>query len=167
MPVHVLFLGISTFGICLAAHVLLWRFHPPHHHVPALFALFSIGGMLLLCTVRIHFDFLSGTDWTAVVLLHAAMSSAYIQLYPAGQARSPSAALLIAVGQSMPRGMNEAEIRHLLDPEKAFHERLKDLAVSGLIRNENGKLSLTARGRAFILPFLYYRRMLGIPEGKG
>ena len=164
MPAVVLLLGVSIFSLCLVGHIIVWRFHRPRHDARVLFALFFMGGIALLSG---FFGSLSGTDWMANVLLHVAMSCGYIQLYPASQANSPSVTILKAVSQSMPHGMNEAEIRSLLDLEKNFQERIEDLLVSGLMIRENGRLSLTKRGRAFIVPFIYYRRMLGIPEGKG
>lgn len=164
---NVLLLGLGLFGFCLATHVILWRFYRPRHHVLALMTLFFIGGLILLWGVRAAFDSLSGADGVAIALLHIALSCGYIQLYPASQAQSPSVTILIAVKKSMPRGMSESEIGSLLNPEMTFHDRIEDLVAAGLIRDGNEKLALTDRGRAFILPFIYYRRMLGIPEGKG
>ena len=167
MPAAVLFLGMTAFLFSLTLHVILWRLRRPRHHVLALLTLFFIAGIFLLFSLGFFFGPLSGTDQLAALLLYAALSCGYIQLYPASQANSPSVAILTAVRKSMPRGMSESEIRSLLDPEQTFHDRVDDLVISGLMTEAGGKLSLTGRGRAFILPFIVYRRLLGVPEGKG
>ena len=166
MPAAVLFLGISTFLVSLTGHVLLWRRRRPRHQLPALLAIFFIVGPLWLAAFHNFFGPLSDTDWLAAALLHLAMSCGYIQLYPASQGNSPSVTILTAVHESMPLGMTEAEIRALLDTEKAFQDRIDDLVLSGLVQDGKGKLSLTDKRRTFIFPFIYYRRLLAIPEGK-
>ena len=166
MSPEVIFLGAGTFLVCLAAHVILWRLRRPHRHALALLAVFFMGGASLLSLERVIFH-LGIENWIAVALLHFAMSCGYIQLYPASQAQSPSVTILLAVKKSMPRGMSEAEIVSLINPGKIFHDRIEDLTASGLVTGQNGTLALTARGRAFIRPFMIYRALLGIPEGKG
>ena len=156
MPAEILFSGIGTFFTCLAFHVILWRFYHPKRHALALFGVFFTGGAFVMTVFHLFS--------VPAMFLHAALSCGYIQLYPACQAQSPSVTILKAVGE---RPMTEAEIRSLLDPEKTFQNRIEDLTASGLVKEQNGKLSLSERGRAFILPFIVYRRLLGIPEGKG
>lgn len=159
-------MGLGIFAICMTLHVLLWRIYQPKRHLVALLSLFFLGGAVLFFALQIFFK-LSFPDALAVALLHTALSCGYIQLYPASQAQSPSVTILTTVKKSMPHGMTENEIRSLLNTEMTFQDRVEDLMAAGLVQHEKKGLSLTKRGRGFILPFIYYRRMLGIPEGKG
>jgi len=194
MTAHVILLGIGSFSVCLLFHVILWQFRRPYHHALALFGIFFLGGGFLLMVSAFLMRSLSGTDWLAIGLMHVALSCGYIQLYPASQANSPSVTLLMAVRKSMPAGLTDEDIHALFETRSAVHppsqktpeggglplrgcrplsswgglqDRVEELVVSGLVQDEAGQLSLTHRGRAFISPFIYFRKMLGIPEGKG
>lgn len=106
-------------------------------------------------------------DLTAAGLLHAALSSAYIQVYPASQADSPSLRVLLLVGTSMPVGMTENEIQASFNEDALLESRIQDLVESGLVTESRGKLELSAEGRFLITPFILLRRMLGLEAGKG
>jgi hypothetical protein len=166
MSLAVLVLGIAIFLLCLLLHILLWRSLRPQKHIPALLAIFFGAGALLVFLAASGLN-LSHADAFAVLLLHVAISCGYIQLYPASQADSPSVIILSAVQDAMPQGLSESELQALIQTKNAFQGRVDDLVFSGLVADKNGTLSLTDRGRAFILPFMIYRRLLGIPEGKG
>ena len=167
MKSEVILLAFGVFFVSLAGHIVVWRIRHPRRHALALFVFFSIPASLMIWAISRVLDSLSGTDLFAIALMYTAVSSAYIQLYPASQAQSPSMKLLSMVQKSMPHGMTEDEIRVSFDSAQIFQARVDDLLHAGLLRREDGFIALTGKGRAFIWPFIFYRRLLGIPEGKG
>ena len=111
--------------------------------------------------------YLSLLDLSAIVLLHIALSSAYIQVYPASQATSPSLKILLLIKKSMPHGMAEIQIQKVFNPKELLETRIQDLVDSGLVWENGDKLALTSSGHALILPFVFLRQILGLPAGKG
>lgn len=99
--------------------------------------------------------------------MHAALSCAYIQVYPASQADSPSFKILLLVRKSMPAGMTQREIRAIFNSKVLLEDRLQDLTHAGLIKEYESNLELTQKGHALILPFMILRRLIGLPMGKG
>ena len=167
MKPDILLWGLILFFLCFGVHILIWRFRHPKRHALALMAIFfapCIAFVILLGGICPH---LSNVDLFAIALLHVAISCAYIQLYPASQANSPSMQIMTIVQKSMPRGISVEEIQSLFDPMNVFDARVNDLLAADLICENAGKLSLTGRGHVLIVPFILYRRTLGIPEGKG
>ena len=110
---------------------------------------------------------LTGIELFAVALLHAALSFAYIQVYPASQAQSPSLKILLLVGKAMPAGLAGSEIQAQFKPAELLEERIQDLIDAGLVHEENGFLELTPSGRAMVFPFVVLRTALGLSAGAG
>ena len=163
----ILLVGLGLFIICLVCHILIWRRRHPKRHALALFIVFIVPVIVLTPLVGTVWPQLPLVDLAAVMLLHVSLSCAYIQFYPASQADSPSLRILLLVGKSMPLGMTESEICSIFDPKDLFEARVDDLLSSGLIQKSSGKLTITTQGRVFILPFIVFRNLLGLPLGEG
>lgn len=167
MRLATLVLPLLSFTACLLLHVLIWRVRKPRDHAGTLLAIFLLP-LIALPSMAGWFGFTaSPLEWAAIFLLHAAMSMAYIQIYPASQADSPSLKVMALVFQAMPKGLTAGEIAAQFDPCRLFHDRLDDLAAVGHIKREGEKVFLTSRGRLLILPFVWLRRMIGLPWGQG
>lgn len=148
-------------------HILAWRVRHPKHHAIALLEIFIGFPLMGLLFWKIPHPFFSWAELYAILLLHASLSFAYIQVYPASQADSPSFKILLHVGKSMPQGMSALEIRSLFSSTKLLDERIHDLINSDLICEESGKLALTTRGKWFVMPFMTLRKILGLSAGAG
>ena len=154
------------FALFLGIHVVIWRFRQPKQHalvlmviVLALLVIFVIAG------ASFQFDLI---DLTAISLLYIALSCAYIQIYPASQADSPSLRILLIVDQNKDRGLLEEEIKTYFTSKSLFDDRIDDLLSSGLIgETSQQKLILTKKGRLLILPFIILRNLIGLPKGGG
>ncbi len=163
----VLFLGFSLFFLCLALHVLVWRIWHPQRHAIALFTVFlgpcvPFAALFMLFCSSLHF-----VDLLAIVLLHLALSCAYIQVYPALQAFSPTLVILLLVRKSMPLGVTQEELMSRLDTKFLMGERLQDLIHARLVRESDQNIELTPRGLALIYFFILFRRAFGLSMGKG
>ncbi|MFH0983981.1 MAG: hypothetical protein V1882_00440 [Candidatus Omnitrophota bacterium] len=162
-----LVLPLLSFAGCMLLHILIWRIRKPRDHAGALLAVFLIP-LTVLPFLAGWFGFAASlSEWAAIFLLHAAMSMAYIQIYPASQADSPSLKVMVLVSQAMPKGLTAGEITSQFDPSRLFHDRIDDLAAVGHIVRDGDRVLLTSRGRLLIAPFFWLRRMIGLPWGKG
>ena len=169
MAVHsnILLIGFGTFFCCLILHVFLWRIRHPRNHAGALLLVFFAPGAALIFFASLCWPHSSGLDLFATSLLHASLSCAYIQIYPASQADSPSLRMLALVGSSMPAGMTEAEIQTHFNQEDLFAARVRDLLEAQLVQEVDEKLVLTLKGRTMVIPFLILRTIVGLSPGKG
>jgi len=148
-------------------HILLWRLKRPNRHALSLLFIFIIIPGVFLASVGMLSENISWTEVCGIFLLHASLSFAYIQVYPASQADSPSFKILLHVGKSMPQGMTAGEIQALFPAAVLLDARIEDLVRATLVSEKDGKLSLTKQGELLIRPFIYLRQILGLPAGEG
>ena len=153
------------YALFLAIHITWWRGRHPRRDALALFGIYS--ACLILLFLAISFFEYSLFDNLAATLLFTSWTFAYILVYPASQAASPSFRILYLIGRAGPGGVAEGQIFSSLGESDLFDARLHDLLGSGLVVKEKEMLSPTAKGRMLIVPFLWLRRALGLPAGKG
>ena len=106
-------------------------------------------------------------EWSAIYLLHFALSFAYILSYPAIEAVSPSLAISLMIGDSNPQGMLHEDLVHVFGDEIVLEPRIRDLVEAGLIVETDGYFTVTSRGITLVKCFILLRRLLGLPIGKG
>jgi len=173
MRAIVLVAGFGAFACCLTFHVILWRVARPRSDVRALFLIFlGLPTMIALgifgaAAVIPAVKWLDGLHILATLLLHWALSSAYIQSYPAVQARSPSLEIAFAVSRSAPRGLSREELLATVNTGLLVDERLEDLVANRLIRAEGERYVLTPFSTRLIRLFLGLRFVLGLPNRGG
>lgn len=175
MTFSILAASSLIFFICLCLHIVIWRWWHPKRRVVALFLLFIILPLLFiigyvglerLVVVPSVLSF-ARVEWLSIYLFHLAFSSAYILSYPAIEAVSPSLAILLMIGDSIPHGVVHDDLLHVFDDEVVLEPRLKDLIEAGLIIKSADYLMVTSRGSTFVKCFILLRRLLGLPIGKG
>ncbi len=159
MKPTVFLFAFGMFATCLLAHVIWWRWKKPNRDALALLTLFLTPAFFLAITGRI--------DLIAAALLHTALSVAYILLYPASQADSPSLRILLRVERAKPLGLTGREIQNFFHDDELFDARIRDLVEAGLAEKKGTRLALTRKGHGFFLPFLLLRKVLGLTPGKG
>ena len=161
-----------TFILCLFIHAALWRLKFPAKRASALFFIFVILPLAAgaACALLIASGFLASpglepAEWFAAALLQAAFASAYILTYPAFEALSPSLVIVLLIGDS--GGVSRKELAGRFSDETLFAPRIKDLLDSGLAKQSDGVLSITAGGRLLAGFFAFMRSFLGLPRGGG
>lgn len=165
MPARVILVALATVAIAMIVHVAWWRMRRPAADIAAIFRVFlvvptaayaglAIGGALGILPI-------SPGEATLSLVLHLALSSAYVQTYPAAQAQSPTLAILLAVGSS-PDGLSEAGIARALDGGGLVAERATDLLRNGLLVRQGARIRPSPTGHFMALAFGAYRRWLGL-----
>jgi hypothetical protein len=67
----------------------------------------------------------------------------------------------------MPAGITETEIQTHFNQEGLFTARVHDLLEAQLVKEVDGKLVLTPKGRVMVTPFLILRTIVGLSAGRG
>lgn len=169
----VLFRAFALLLTCLACHVLIWRIWRVRKQAVWLSVIFLIApticsAIYLLLPFAASLGQLERVRLTLTLILHYAISVSYMLLYTGITDFSPSIAVLQRVASSMPNGLKREE----LAPEWFTDERLsgtrhRNLKNLGLISESAGVLHIERRGRLIALPFLVFRRVLGLPALAG
>ena len=100
-------------------------------------------------------------------LLHYVLSLAYILSYPAAQASSPSLTIMLIIKRSMPQGVTKEDISSFLR-NQSLENRISDLISENLVREKkDGRLEATKKGHLLLKMFIFFRKVYGLPVGKG
>lgn len=151
--------GFAWFGAALVLHVAAWRWLAPRRQLPWLFGI-MLGVPCVLWTCRLH-------DVRAFVVA-TSLALAYIQTYPAAQARSPSLMILGAARRLGPGGcVTRADLAAAVRSDMSLDIRFSDLDRERLLVPVDGGLRLTLPGRLLAMAFVTLRRSLNLGPGAG
>jgi hypothetical protein len=165
MRVQVILVACASVALAMIAHVAWWRMRRPAADIAGIFRVFlvlptlayaalAVGGALRVVPFAPAEALLS-------FVLHLALSSAYVQTYPAVQAQSPTLSILLAIGAT-PGGLDEAGIVRALDATGLVGERASDLLRNKLLVREGTRIRPSAAGQVMATTFRAYRRWLGL-----
>jgi hypothetical protein len=164
-----IFIGaLTSFTILMVIHVAMWRIFKVRKQILWLFLIFfGLPSLSFLFAVTSVSDY-SSEKWTLGYLLVMSISGAYVFIYPAAQAASPSMVILLLLNAHKQKGgMTKAEILDVMKSDTLFEDRIRDLHNDGLFRDDDIRPGLSKPGRFVAMIFFYYRRLLRLPRGKG
>ena len=171
---QILVLSLTIFAACQTVHVLWWRVRRPESYaawVPILtFIFFGVGGSLAAWGVTRGLAG-AGADrawwaWAAIMLCHGSWSLVYLIGYTLVVASSPSLEILKRLDEA-PEGLPRSAVALLRTDEDLTGPRIRALAQGSMIRLENGELALGPRGVQLSRVVLFYRHLIGMPDGEG
>ena len=174
MP-SVVLLWAVTFLCTVVLHVTVWRLQRPldyRNWVPALLGIFVLGGGAIAAVLVRQAGAAGWPDiggmaaWSAIMLLQVAMAAVYTIGYTLLLASSPSLVILERLALA-PRGLRADEVGLPMTGDGIIGGRVDNLAQSGLVRNDEGQLRLTPKGRRLVAPVLLFRHVIGLPDGGG
>jgi|SRR3990172_2514210 len=172
MNPRIFIFGTLLFILCLAAHILLWRIRIPKRDALVLFFIFLAVPVFIFLflagPVKLHFSPpVSGAETVFIFLLHLSLSLVYVSSYPAAQAISPSLDILLGISAAREKRMTEEDILGRYNDAELVTARIDDLRTSVLVAHEGDNFQLTRIGKAVIVFFIVYRKILGLPLGEG
>lgn len=170
MRPEVLIYGTVVFIAFFSLHIIIWRIRIPQNDALYLIIILLALPMAVFLPSLAAIAPLKGFQSHEVfeaILLHVSFSLVYIASYPAAQAISPSLEILLIVQTSPERKMNLEEIIRRYSDTKLVVSRVEDLVSYSLIHQKGDSFELKPLARIFLMPFIAYRKLLGLPVGKG
>ena len=143
-------LAVGVFLLAFLIHLIVWRVRLPRRHVPALFViLFGMlpVGLLLCAAVASHTHPLAWWEYAHIALFHAAISLAYIDVYPGLEKRSPRMTIATIVARTGSEGADPSHIHALLGAEAPLETRLQAMIEDRMVNLEDHIYVLTRKGR--------------------
>ena len=172
----ILLKGLMLFLACQIAHIVIWRIKKPKGYMtwfPILFAVFvplaALGayGLVYLVVIPGGEISLPWLEWSAIFLFQIVLSLVYMIGYTAVAAFSPSMEIVKALDRA-PAGLPQNQLATPFFEETALSDaRINNLIKAELIREEKGFLYLARRGRPLTRLVLFYRHLIGLPDGGG
>jgi hypothetical protein len=156
--------GLAVFVGGLALHVLIWRVKRPVSYRAWLPLLAIVFGPM--ATAAAWYAVPAPGELAAVLLLHYALSAAYVIGYTLISAFSPSVEMLKLIdraGGSLP--VSALDLPFLAGA--LTDERIRNLEQAGLVTIDRGDLVLGRKGRRLTSLVLLYRRAIGLSDGGG
>ncbi|MCG2660033.1 MAG: hypothetical protein L6437_07295 [Kiritimatiellae bacterium] len=166
MTTPILIIGMICFLPVLLIHIILWNVFKPKSEILTLLVLF-IGLPFGMLGIAGLFSAVSTAKLFSIALLYFSLTGAYIQTYPGFASSIPSFKILRAVHNSDSHGLSAREIINIFQSQELVESRMQLLYHDRLIASTNGKLALTLPGKALVFIFITYRKLLGLPVGKG
>ncbi len=171
---RILIFGFAIFFTAIALHIAIWRRGLPKRGLNRLFKIFSITFFAVTLTMPFfsHVIPLVGHllpdnlyEYMQLAMIVASLAVAYTISYSAVEANSPSVTIMDIALKSGNNGVSEEELNNMMTDGRILTPRIEDLLNDGLACAEKDKYKLTDKGRAFIYPFILYRKLLGMSKG--
>lgn len=172
----ILIKGILLFSLCQIIHIVIWRFKRPDGYMiwfPILFIIFvplaALGAVGLVHFLTIPGDEVVAPwlEWSAIFLFQIVLALVYMVGYTAVAAFSPSMEIVKALNRA-PAGLPKNQLATPFFEETALSDaRINNLIKAELIREEKGFLYLARRGYPLTKIVLFYRHLVGLPDGGG
>jgi hypothetical protein len=154
------------FVSALALHVVIWRVKRPETYrvwLPLLVVIFLVAapliGWKLTRTATVP-------EFLAVLLLHGAVSCVYIIGYTLISSFSPSIEILRLL-ERHGSGLRREEIKLGYLDQALGGNRVVTLVNDGMIHADGDRVRLGSSGRLIATLVLFYRHLIGMPDGAG
>lgn len=171
---RILLLSVCIFSLALCMHLLIWRLRIPKRQRKVLLRIFlatffiSILGISIFQTWNLVPRFLRIYYFSEVIqvfIFVIAFAFSYIITYSAVEADSPSLAIIKTIAKSGSEGLDKGKLFAILNDDILVKPRLADLLTDGLVSLDNGRYTLTPKGRLSARVFIAYRKLLDLPVG--
>lgn len=170
----VLVYGMGLYALAFLIHLVVWKIRMPKSPMNGLLQIFSMtlgAGYLGIRALGPSFSLFQATvpqslpECLHMGLLYLSLTLAYMVLYSALEADSPSVGLLRKIISTGAAGMGEEDLRQAFNNLDFLEARIRQLAEDKLITGENGKLQATRRGLLLLKVISLHRELCALPKG--
>ncbi len=166
---------ISLFLTAFLMHLILWRIRHPKSPVRAIliifFMTFIAGTAVLLNNYEASkiewFGLHSMWDILRIFLLYLAWTFTYCFIYHGFEDDSPSLFIVLNIWNSHNKGMTVEELVDLMPDEVFFKNRIEYLVIEKLAVLENGRYSISKKGKSILKLFLFLIKLMKQDSVKG
>ena len=172
MDIMLLVVFVSSFALGLLIHVSVWRIKKPADDAAALFGLtvvLPVFASALLAFFALDFRGLQMLDAALLgIIFHVGTGFAYMSLYTASQAASPTSLILLRAGRAGAHGMDETELCEQFTWQQLSGGSVQSAIEEGFLAvAADGSLQVATRGQALLRVCSTLRRFLNLPPGRG
>jgi len=166
---RVLLWGSGLFCVAFFLHVLAWKIRIPKGQTKAILYIFFgvlcawlLGALLLLRASLPLASILprNVAEYGHVIFFMGTLTLYYISFYTLIEADSPSLIIALRVWEAGSLGLREEELFKAFNDEMLVVSRLNDLLEASMVRYEDGRYKINPSGKAFIRPFIAFRKAL-------
>ncbi len=168
-PMNVLLNSLLLFGFAFVVHLVLWRIHVPKRQTASLLILFAVllaaGGCLLMGDT-LHLAKLgipaigTAADLLQIGSFYIACMLAYIVVYSALAADSPSLVLIQQIADAGAAGLSRESLREQASAAVLIDPRLQDLIKDRVADFDAGRYRLRPKGERLARLITFYRNTL-------
>ncbi|MBH30598.1 MAG: hypothetical protein CMG71_01235 [Candidatus Marinimicrobia bacterium] len=168
MLIELVLNGLMTFFLSLVIFLIIMRLFRPKKEI-----LYIIISFIVMPTIIFAYIYFSNNNSQEILKLmiiteiHYVMSLAFILTYPVLRIEIPTFKILLLLNNAKSVGLTKLKLNELMQEGELFTDRLIDLTNDGLISYKDDIIDLKIPGRFLALIFIYYRRLLGFPMGRG
>lgn len=170
-----LLVGVGLFMAAFLIHLALWRIRLPRRQTRTMLILFPalLGAGLYVLGGHPHWfsshDMYPLDEWSMAqsAALYIALMLAYITTYSALEVDSPSLVMVREVFGAGAEGISAEQFTSAMSAGLLIEPRIRDLLRDGMaVKDAQGRLALTCKGRRIAWIFNAYRKLSGI-DGAG
>jgi hypothetical protein len=169
--VHFILLPILAFVIILFIHVIFWNIFRIKSEILALMTLFFACPFFFWVIIFIYSEITNtyeGIDILLSAFLFFVLCGAYVQTYPAISTEIPSSRILTIIKNANKEGIKKEDIFLNFSENELLSSRIELLLQDKLIVvNNNESIELSQLGSFLANSAIFYRRILGLREGRG
>lgn len=165
MSVLSVLVPLAVFLCSFVLHLVIWRMVGIKKEIAGLFIIFI--AIPIFLHVFLAFLGININSLTASLLLCLAVSSAYIQTYPALKEDIPSFQITLYVNQLGRQGVSEDEIIDKFQHGNFFRAKMDELQNDSLLLTDQNNYFLSSSGKLLASLFYQYRKLLGLNLGDG
>lgn len=161
-------LGLTTFVVFLAVHVLVFRCLAPDHRFRVLMGLALLGygaaaaGIIgLAAWAGPQWAGRIASHWLSVFLVYSLFLLAYFNFYALAD-RSITTRMLFLVRMSPTRSLSYAELKALYPLDDILYRRCQELVYGGYMRCDGGRYENRVKGDLWAMVLVGWSRLLGI-----
>jgi hypothetical protein len=155
---------LGVFSLAFLWHIVRWRIRRPAAQRAALLRIFGLF-LAAFAVAAACFPLLTPLEILHVVVCYVPFSLAYIVLYSAIEADSPSLTMVKFVAAAGPRGRGAEEFERIITDDGLVHARLRAMEAEGMIRREGTALVITPKGLGMARLFSLAARILNLRPG--
>jgi hypothetical protein len=156
--------AFGVFAIAFAIHLIWWRLRVPRRQAAVLSALFLSVAIAGFGTIAIGNPFPGEMPVPRIllsVLLFFSFSAAYLILFSALEADSPTLTVIGLIAERGSRGIHRQEVISIMQRHSYVKLRIEQMVTDGMVVEMPNGLRLASQGLWLTSIVLFYRTMLG------
>ena len=167
--------GSSLFCFAVLLHLVIWKIRLPKNQLAALLKIFFLVFVAWLTFTLAQYsgyipnyiEPLSFPELIYISLFLISLCLSYVAAYSTVEADSPSLKITMTIYNTGLTGLDKHDLIRLFNMDKFIKSRVNRLIEDRMINMEDGKYTISPKGRLLMNIVVYYRKFLGARSDLG